>query len=275
MMGGILDMTIRRGVDPREFAIVTGGGATAVPVAFLARELGVKKVIIPRETSVLCAFGANNAAIAVSEVVSKYTDSSSFDHDGVNQALAAIIAKGTAFLNRMGVKAKDQSFDLFVSARYPMQATELEIPIKLSDGKIDAAKVAEITEVFHSAYLSRYKTNDPESHVEFLMWRCMATFQRPKIGLSRQEKVSAGSERKALLSNSKAYFGGGSYSDTPIFDGTKLQHGMSVQGPSIVVLPDTTIVVPPFANLTIADHGYFVMRVDAAADQVQPLRKAS
>ena len=87
--------------------------------------------------------------------------------------------------------------------------------------------------------------------------------------------AAAGSERKALLSHSKAYFGGGSYSDTPIFDGAKLQNGMSVQGPSIVILPDTTIVVPPFASLSTADHGYFVMRVDAAADQVEPLREAS
>lgn len=262
MLGGILDMTIRRGVDPREFALVTGGGATAVPVAFLAREMGIKKIIIPRETSVLCAFGANNAAIAMSEVVSKYSDTSNFDFDGVNEAISGIAGKGADFLTRMGVKPEDQNFELFVSARYPMQTTELEIPITLDDGKITPQKLAEITQTFHDAYLSRYKTNDPASDVEFLIWRNMATFQRPKIVLAAQRKTADTAQKSARLSMGKAYFGGGKSVDTPIFDGTRLVYGMTVPGPAIIVLPDTTIVVPPFACLDTREHGYFVMSVD-------------
>nr|WP_296430278.1 hydantoinase/oxoprolinase family protein [Roseovarius sp. BRH_c41] len=262
MMGGILDMTIRRGVDPREFALVTGGGATSVPVSFLARELGVKKVIIPRETSVLCAFGANNAAIAMSEVVSKYSDTADFDFDGVNEALAGITGKGAGFLTRMGVALEDQKFELFVSARYPMQTTELEIPITLDDGEITPTKLDEIAKAFHDAYLARYKTNDPASEVEFLMWRNLATFQRPKVVLPTQERSNASPDAIALLSTGKAYFGGGNFVGTSVYDGSKIEFGMDIQGPAIVVLPDTTIVVPPFAELTTREHGYFVMNVD-------------
>lgn len=262
MLGGILDMTIRRGVDPREFALVTGGGATAVPVAFLAREMGIKKIVLPRETSVLCAFGANNAAIAMSEVVSKYSDTGSFDYEGVNAAVFSITGKGSEFLTRMGIKPEDQKFELFVSARYPMQTTELEIPITLDNGKITPAILAEITQAFHTAYLARYKTNDPASDVEFLMWRNMATFQRPKIVLAERPKSTEATPISAMLSTSKAYFGGGEVVDMPIYDGDKLQYGMTVPGPALVVLPDTTIVVPPFATLAMRKHGYFVMDVD-------------
>ncbi|SIQ61657.1 N-methylhydantoinase A [Paracoccus thiocyanatus] len=264
MLGGILDMTIRRGVDPREFALVTGGGATAVPVAFLAREMGIKKIVIPRETSVLCAFGANNAAIAMSEVVSKYSDTGDFDFEGVNQAIAGITGKGADFLTRMGIKPQDQKFELFVSARYPMQTTELEIPITLDGGKITPAILEEITAAFHAAYLARYKTNDPASDVEFLMWRNMATFQRPRIVLPEHDKTGEATPIQAMLSTSKAYFGGGEMVDTPVYDGEKLQYGMTVPGPALVVLPDTTIVVPPFAVLDTRKHGYFVMDVDVS-----------
>ncbi|VDC22358.1 hydantoinase/oxoprolinase family protein [Pseudogemmobacter humi] len=267
MLGGILDMTIRRGVDPREFALVTGGGATAVPVAFLAREMGIRKIVIPRETSVLCAFGANNAAIAMSEVVSKYSDTGNFDYEGVNAAVAGITGKGSEFLTRMGIAPRDQKFELFVSARYPMQTTELEIPITLDDGKITPAKLDEITEAFHAAYLARYKTNDPASDVEFLMWRNMATFQRPKIVLAERAKSTEATPLSAMLSTSKAYFGGGEAVDMPIYDGDRLQYGMSVPGPALVVLPDTTIVVPPFATLNMRKHGYFVMDVDVDTQQ--------
>ncbi|MBL4928994.1 hydantoinase/oxoprolinase family protein [Fuscibacter oryzae] len=267
MLGGILDMTIRRGVDPREFALVTGGGATAVPVAFLAREMGIKKIVLPRETSVLCAFGANNAAIAMSEVVSKYSDTGAFDFDGVNTAVSSITGKGSDFLTRMGIKPEDQKFELFVSARYPMQTTELEIPITLDNGKITQAILDQITQAFHAAYLARYKTNDPASDVEFLMWRNMATFQRPKIVLAERPKSTEATPISAMLTTSKAYFGGGEVVDMPIYDGDKLQYGMTVPGPALVVLPDTTIVVPPFATLSMRKHGYFVMDVDVDTQQ--------
>lgn len=261
MLGGILDMTIRRGVDPREFAMVTGGGATSVPVGFLAREMGIKKIVIPRETSVLCAFGANNAAIAMSEVVSKYSDTGNFDFDGVNDAISGITAKGEAFLSRMGVASDAQNFELFVSARYPMQTTELEIAITLENGKVTPTTLKKITQAFHDAYLARYKTNDPASDVEFLMWRCMATFERPKVVLSPQKMVAEGTDA-AFMSSGKAYFGGGTSVETPAFDGNKLRYGMKVSGPALVVLPDTTIVVPPFASLETRELGYFVMNVD-------------
>ena len=272
MLGGILDMTIRRGVDPREFAMVTGGGATSIPVASLAREMGIKKVIIPRETSVLCAFGANNAAIAMSEVVSKYSDTGNFDYEGVNEALSGITGKGAAFLSRMGVDPKDQNFELFVSARYPMQTTELEIPIQLENEKVTPAVLQRITDTFHEAYLARYKTNDPASEVEFLMWRCMATFERPKIVLSPQTRTSETVD-STLLSSGKAYFGGGEWVETPVYDGTRIKYGMTVPGPALVMLPDTTIVVPPFATLETREYGYFVMNVDTEIKKTAPKAK--
>ena len=261
MIGGILDMTIRRGVDPREFSIVTGGGATSVPVGFLAKEMGVRKVVIPRETSVLCAFGANNAAIAMSDVASKYANSENFDFDGVNAVLAGIGERGNAFLERMGVDQNTREFELFCSARYPMQATELEIPLVLDGEAITPDNLESIVDHFHEAYLKRYKTNDRASNVEFLMWRHMATYRRPQITLHEQEPGTTQAS-SAILSSHPAYFGGDDFVDTPVYDGERLTCGMAIEGPGIVVLPDTTIVVPPGFGLSTRKHGYFVMDVD-------------
>ncbi|WCM49481.1 hydantoinase/oxoprolinase family protein [Pseudomonas sp. WJP1] len=274
MIGGILDMTIRRGVDPREFALVTGGGATSIPVSFLAREMDIKKIVIPRETSVLCAFGANNAPIAMSDVVTKYSDTGNFDYEGVNQAIAGITRKGTAFLTRMGVAEQDQCFELFVSARYPLQTTELEIPFTLDEGKISAATIEQITQQFHEAYLARYKTNDPASAIEFVMWRNMATFNRPEIQLTVQPRATDCSLDAALLSTGQAYFGDYGSVETPVYSGDRLQFGMSVPGPALVVLPDTTILVPPFASLETRENGYFVMNVDTSGKQSKPKARA-
>ena len=261
MIGGILDMTIRRGVDPREFSIVTGGGATSVPVGFLAKEMGVKKVLIARETSVLCAFGANNAAITMSDVASKYANSENFDFDGVNDVLAGIGEKGNSFLERMDVPATAREFQYFCSARYPMQATELEIPLVYEGDKITQDNLSDIVDYFHDAYLKLYKTNDRASNVEFLMWRHMATYKRPQIILQEQEMNSTPLS-STILGRHAAYFGGDEFVDTTVYDGEGLTYGMSICGPGIVVLPDTTIVVPPDFKLSARKHGYFVMDVN-------------
>ncbi|NIE73405.1 hydantoinase/oxoprolinase family protein [Pantoea sp. Ap-967] len=270
MIGGILDMTIRRGVDPREFAMVTGGGATSIPVSFLAREMDIKKIVIPRETSVLCAFGANNAPIAMSDVVTKYSDTAHFDYDGVNQAIASIANKGEAFLTRMGVAKQDQRFELFVSARYPLQTTELEIPIVLEGGRITPAVIERISLQFHDAYFARYKTCDRASAIEFVMWRNMATFNRPEIQLGVMPRTADTSLDRVLLSTGKAYFGEYGTVDTPVYAGDRLEYGMTVPGPALVMLPDTTILVPPFASLETRQSGYFVMNVDTSGKQSKP-----
>ena len=73
MINGILEMTVRRGIDPRGLSLVTGGGATGVAAVELARELGISRIIVPCETSVLCALGAVNADLKWSNVTSVST----------------------------------------------------------------------------------------------------------------------------------------------------------------------------------------------------------
>ncbi len=93
MVGGILDMTVRRGIDPREFLLVAGGGAGAIHAAKLAKELSMQKMVIPKPAPVLCAMGMLNSDITFTYVGSRYTDSERFDFDGVNAMLASLEEK--------------------------------------------------------------------------------------------------------------------------------------------------------------------------------------
>jgi N-methylhydantoinase A len=257
MIGGILDMTVRRGIDPREFVIITGGGATAIPVAQLAKELGVGRVIIPKETSVLCAFGAINAPIALSSVASKYTNSGSFDYEGVNKLLEELEEKGKAFLDSLGTPPEKREEGYYCAVRYPLQITELEIA--LSDKRVLPEAVSKLVQDFHDASLARYKTNDPTSPVEAVMWRHVARSVTPGIELAKQ--IYGGEDPSgARLGKQLSYFDKEEgFIETRYYDGDKLVNGMIVTGPAIVVLPDTTIVVPPRFKITTQEAGYYVM----------------
>ena len=257
MVGGILDMTVRRGIDPREFVVVSGGGATGLFAAGLAQEIGARRVIIPKQTAVLCAFGALNADIALSSVASKYTTSDAFDYEGVNEVLETLEAKGKAFLDRLGTLPEESEFEYYCAARYPMQVTELEIPIR--ERKLGSDGLSEVVRDFHEAHRARYKTADRGSPAEFVMWRNVARKATPRIKLQKQPPVET-DPTEALVGTQSVFFeDNDGFVEIPYYDGEKLCHGMRVDGPAIVVLPDTTIVVPHRFKITTTEHGYFIM----------------
>ncbi|MBW2509861.1 MAG: hydantoinase/oxoprolinase family protein [Deltaproteobacteria bacterium] len=257
MVGGILNMTVRRGIDPREFILVLGGGATGLFAAGLAEEINVKRVIIPKETAELCAFGALNADISMSSIASKYTDSNDFNYEEINQVLGELEKKGEAFLERLGVPSETCEFEFYTSARYPMQVTELEIP--LDDKVMTPERCGKLVEIFHDAHLARYKTADPGSSVEFVMWRSVARRLTP--GISLEKKSYAGEDpSRAVIGKQRAFFGDEKcFIETSCYDGELLSNGMKVDGPAIVVLLDTTVVVPKRFTLSVEEHDYYVM----------------
>jgi N-methylhydantoinase A len=257
MVGGILNMTVKRGIDPREFIIVLGGGATGLFAAGLAEEIKVRRIIIPKETAELCAFGALNADISMSSVASKYTDSNDFNYEEINQVLGELEKKGKAFLDRLGVSSETSEFEFYTSARYPMQVTELEVP--LGDKVMTPERCAKLIEIFHDAHLSRYKTADPGSPVEFVMWRSVARSRTP--GISLEKKSHAGEDpSQALIGKQRAFFEDEKcFIETSCYDGEKLSNGMKIDGPAIIVLPDTTIVVPKQFTLSTQEQNYYIM----------------
>jgi N-methylhydantoinase A/oxoprolinase/acetone carboxylase beta subunit len=256
MVGGMLEMTVRRGIDPREFVIVTAGGATSMFAAGLALEIGIEWVIIPKEKAVLCSFGALNADIALSAVASRYTSTKAFDYDGINKVLEELEAKGEAFL--ASLPPGERKLEYHCAARYPMQITELEVT--LSDKRVNP-EVAQLAEDFHKASLARYKASDTGSDVEFVMWRHVATSVTPRIELAKQARSSE-DPSKALMGRQPLYFEGQEdFIETPFYDGDKLVYGMKVDGPALITLPNTTIIVPPEFKVSTQECGYFVMEV--------------
>src|SRR5262249_23598762 len=107
----------------------------------------------------------------------------------------------------------------------------------------------------------RYKTADPGSEVEFVMWRHIARGIVLKVDLP---EVRAGNRdpRAALVERRPVYIEeDGSFVDAPVFNADRILRGMEVAGPAMVVAPDTTIVLPPGCQLRVGSRGYFIMDV--------------
>ncbi|MEW5725511.1 MAG: hydantoinase/oxoprolinase family protein, partial [Thermodesulfobacteriota bacterium] len=260
MIGGVLDMTVRRGIDPREYLLIVGGGAGAIHAGALARELGMKKVVIPKMAPVLCAMGMLNADINFSYVGSKYTDTKNFDFEGVNALLAELEERVKAAFDRNRIPEENRRLDFYVAARYPMEVTEIDIPLK--DGRLTPETIRRLENDFHDAHHKRYAVRDPDSYLECTDWRVVGIGLSPKMTL-KELPYAGESPAQALKCRRRAYFAEtGGFLETPVYDGDQLGFGMKIAGPAIIEDRLTTTVVIPGSNLTVNKVGSYILELD-------------
>ncbi len=254
MINGILEMTVRRGIDPRGLSLVTGGGATGVAAIELARELGITRIIVPRETSVLCALGAVNADLKWSNVTSVSTTVDTFLDQEVNDALSNLKIKGEKFLELLNVPSSRRRYELSTSARYPLQVTELDIPCPNTFIGNDDLKT--ISENFHTTYYERYSVEERENDIELVAWRLTAigNVDAPKrLPPQSHEKESTVGKTRFFDTVSQ------SWQDAVTIDPDRMLENEIVTGPTLLVAKDTTIVVPTGYSAEMSAGGYLLI----------------
>ena len=223
MVAAIKELTINEGVDPRDAAIVAGGGAAGLGVAAIARELGCTRVLLPRSAGALSAFGGQQADIVAEAGRSLLTDSASFAFADVGAALdevdSSLAAIGSG-LERHGISGG--SLEHFVEARYAHQVWDLEIPLS-SDRVGNEAELAQLVDGFHRTHRRVFAVDEPGQTVETTYWkgRFVAAPAKPALsGLAPE----AGAE-PVQLGERLAHFPGGAPSQTPIYEGGTLPAG--------------------------------------------------
>jgi len=260
MVDAMKVVSIEKGIDPRGYALVVGGGAGAIHAGMLAAELGMKKTIIPRYAGVFCSYG-----MVVSDVKHDYmkafaTNSAAFDFAGVNRIYEELERQALAELQEEGFPASAVSISRFADAKYPAQIHELTIPLP-SQGKITENDIRLITEAFHALHERRFTYCVRESSVDLFHWRITATGKIPSLQAQEYPRTRR-AVAIALKARREVYFNAlGRYVATAIYDGGKLRHGMTVEGPAVVEQENTTIVVFPQQTLKVNRFGDFILHL--------------
>jgi N-methylhydantoinase A len=258
MFSGIEEITVRRGIDPREFLLVSGGGAGAAHAAALAEELDIGQVLVPKHATALCAFGMLASDIRFDNAITHYTDSKAFDFEGVNRNLSRLETLGRESLLAGGMPPERMRFEFFVEARYPFQVWGLEFP--LPAGRITEEILPRIVEDFERLHEERYGAREPGQYVEFTHWRATASGLMPKVAVNEQKSSAGQDASKALKGERKAYFKEtGAFLDTRIYDGGALVPGGEIRGPAIVEEPGTTLVIPPRWRASVTGRGDYLL----------------
>lgn len=260
MVAAIEDLTVKRGIDPRDYVMVAGGAAAGLHAAAIARELGVARIIVPSFAGVLSAFGILTGDIKFGFARSHFTSTAAFDHAGVNSLLEGLEAEATAYLDDMLVPQDKRRLILTCEARYQGQVWQLTLPVPSL--KIDGQRdLAALVESFHALHEAVYAVRSGSDPIEITEWNLQAVGRLADVDLPKIE--SGGRVRdKAVKTSRQAYFRElGKVADVPVFDGRFFPVGERIAGPAIIDEPLTTIVVPPDAAVTMSEYGNYLIEM--------------
>lgn len=255
MINAIMDITVAEGFDPAEATLVAGGGAAGLNIIPIARELGMRTIIIPKTAGALSASGMQFSDIVFEESGNCVTTSDQFDADGVNQTLDAIDARLSKSLNQLKLgQDADIKREYTVEARYLTQVWELDATLQTRHFK-KPSDVEDMVEAFHRSHERVFAVRDDVAKVECLNWRGRLTVA---LGTKKWENSSMVSQDCAIAGTRTSYFGDGAV-EVPVYRGQELCVDQAIQGPAIIEEPTTTIVVYPGATARLsASNNYIV-----------------
>jgi len=247
-------VTIKRGYDPRQFALLVLGGAGPVHGAALAAEMGMPEVLVPEAPGVLAAFGLLAAAIEHHHARTLQAPTEAADLEAVNRCLDELDAAGRARMREEGVPPSEVRVAYAADMRYVGQAYELEVPIPVP---VTRQRLPEVLAAFHAVHERVYGYGRPQQPAEFVNFRAVHTYPLPRPAVT-PAAPPAGSVADARLGERPAYFG--EFVSTAIYERARLPRGARLTGPAIVEQSDTTTVIPPCVTALVDEAGTLRLR---------------
>ena len=258
MVNAIRVVSVQRGIDPRPFLLVAGGGAGALHAGRLAVELGIERVLIPAEAGVISAFGMTVTDLKYDYARTLHTASPEPAIDRVGRLLGELEAKALDDLEHSGFSGERVQLRRFVDARYRGQVHELVAPVPAGD--LDREDFQTIADTFHSLHRERYGWSAEEYPVEYLHWRVTGTGLIERLAELDFRLVSPRSASEAARGTRLAYFEeSGGLADVLAFWSNEVPTGAEIFGPALIDGATTTIVVFPGQRLLADGKGSFLI----------------
>jgi N-methylhydantoinase A len=225
MVRALRVMTVERGVDPRELALLAFGGAGPLHAAAIADELGMTRILCPRASGVLAALG-----LVVSD---RRRDAQRSVLLSGDELTAEALRREIAALAARAAPADAAALRVTAELRYRGQAFELAVECG------EAPEPDALREAFAAAHERAYGYRDPEGAIELVTLRVTVTEPGPAIDAAAAGAAGRGAER----STRGAWMEGAEH-DATVLTGEP-EPGSELSGPAICELPEATLAVPP------------------------------
>ncbi len=261
MVNGIRRVSIERGYDPRDFALLCAGGAAGMHITALAEEIGSTTVLVPKVSSVFCAFGQIISDVRYNYLASepmRLDDNANLD--ALNRKFEDLENQGRAHLLDDGIKAADISCNRSVEMRYVGQIHECSVEIHL--GTLTPEKIKAVIDAFHRRHEELYTYAEEHSPVELVNIESTLVGKVAKPNFRTLVAKNTTVEDALIEFRPTLFDTEGHWIDTAVYAGSKLDVDLEVIGPAVVEEPTTNIVVRPGWKLVLeANNCYRLTRI--------------
>ncbi len=247
-------ISIERGYDPRNFALISFGGAGGMHAIDIASNLKIAKVIVPKNAGVLSAQGLlmANSIKDYSQSILKIAEETSKKE--IEKHLHKLQTKSNQDMEKEGFQQKDIQLFPFLDLRYIGQSYEITLPYR-SENRDDLSFVTD----FHAAHQKLYSYHHPGRHVEIVNIRLKSIGVTKKIALKKLHKQQEIPSKQAFLKKQTLYYEQKKFLASA-FRRDCLTPGNKISGPALIADHESTAFLPPAYVLEIDGFLNLIMR---------------
>ncbi len=248
-------VSVERGWDPRDFTLVAFGGAGPLHACDLARELGVRRVLVPPAPGVLCAIGLLVADLRSDASRTYLRTADSVTGAEVTQWFGEVRAQAERTM--AAPRAAGIEEQRWLDMRYAGQNYELRVPVP--GGVLTDDDLAGILRRFHEAHRRRHGYDAPEASVQLVNARVALRVPPKPLPVMRAPKNG----RPAPVGRREVFFEEpGRFVTTPVFLRDTLPEGFRLEGPAVVEQMDSTLVMPPGVTATVHSSANLIVELE-------------
>jgi N-methylhydantoinase A len=256
MVSALREITVAQGRDPREFTLLSYGGATSMFAARIAKEMGIERVVIPREPGNFSAWGMlfMDIVYEISQtLISNFTQENTKLY---SEAFAGLEAKAISALKEEGVSHNSMLFLRFFDLRYEWQAHHLRI--QAPKGKLSDKAIQIIAERFTREYKRNFGHVRPNRiQTVNLRIRALGVLRKPPLNTGSR----SGSLELAYKGKRKVYDRKRGYMEHRVFERELLPKNTKIKGPAIIEEATTTVLIPENSEMSVDRLGNLILRV--------------
>jgi N-methylhydantoinase A len=230
-----------------EFTLMPFGGGGPMLGPFLARELGMKRVMAPRWPGVISALGGLVADLRGDFIRTVFLPLTAASLSRASVEYEAMASEGRAWLGAQQHEGEVQMC-LFCDMRYVGQSYEVEV--KLQPEWLSCGDVKAVERALHDTHQRIYDFHDPDGAIEIVNIRVSAIGSGPMLAFAEPE----GGDRRLEPSAEVQVYTGQGVGPVPLYHRRELLHGATFSGPAIVAQDDSTLAIPSSTTATIDRH---------------------
>ncbi len=245
MAGAIRLVSIERGFDPKKFAFMPFGGGGALHTGAILKDVGIGSAIIPRYPGVTSAMGCVIADMRQDFVQTINSLTANLEPEKLGQMMQKHVDDGMSLLDMSQSKFDARDVVIELDMAYVGQTHTVEVPLHVAlDGhRVCAPTISQIEDAFDESYRSTFGRLLQNGARRVMNLRTSVVGRRPKFDLTSLAPSTTFVD-DAYLGSRQVHFGN-HWHETSIYDRLILPVGAKIQGPAILVQPDTTILVDP------------------------------